>query len=176
MRRDATASSSPPRNSAAPSCSSAGTPSPSPAFYPALLQNFVGYAGPLVIPQETACFACLQARQNSHSAGYAERRIAERHAFQGQATVAWHPAMLQALAAVAAFDLVKFRNDIQWEVGTLCELDLLAGSMTRRKVLKAPRCAVCSGLAHRPLVNIHRQLTSAEAWDEIRATVGHHED
>jgi len=145
-------------------------------FYPALLQNMVGYAGPLVIPQETACLACVGARQNSHSSGFGERRLAERHAFQGQGVAAYHEAMLATLAAVAAFDLVKFRSDIQWEVGTLCQIDLLGGSMTRRKVLKAPRCPVCSSLRERPLVNIHRELTSAEAWDEIRETVGHHED
>lgn len=146
------------------------------AFYPALLQNMVGYAGPLVVPQETACLACVTARQNSHSPGFAERRIAERHAHAGRHVAAWHEAMLKTLAAVAAFDLVKFRSNIQWEVGTLCEIDLLGGSMTRRKVLKAPRCPVCSGLRERPLVNVHRELTSQAAWDEIRATVGHDED
>lgn len=146
------------------------------AFYPALLQNMVGYAGPLVVPQETACLACLTARQNSHSPRFEERRLAERHAFAGQRVAAYHEAMLKTLAAVAAFDLVKFKSNIQWEVGTLCEIDMLAGSMTRRKLLKAPRCRVCSGLRERPLVNLHQQLTSAAAWDEIRETVGHHED
>lgn len=145
-------------------------------FYPALLQNLVGYAGPLVIPHETACLACLAARRNSHSSHFGERRLTEPHAFAGQSVAAWHNAMLQTLAAVAAFDLVKFKANIQWEVGTLCQIDLLAGSMTRRKLLKAPRCPVCSGLHERPLVNIHTQLTSNEAWEEIRETVGHHED
>lgn len=146
------------------------------AFYPAVLQNMVAYAGPLVVPQETACLACLTARQNSHSPGFVGRRAAERHAGAGQAVAAYHEAMLKTLAAVAAFDLVKFKSDIQWEVGTLCEIDLLAGSMTRRKVLKAPRCPACSGLRDRPLVNIHKELTSQQAWAEIRETVGHHED
>lgn len=145
------------------------------AFYPALLQNLVGYAGPLVIPHESACLACLTARQNAHSRDFAERRVAERHAFEGQRVVAYHEAMLTTLAAVAAFDLVKFKANIQWDVGTLCEIDLLAGSMVRRKLLKAPHCPVCSGLRDRPLVNLHRELTAAADWDEIRATVGRHD-
>ncbi|WP_300754073.1 TOMM precursor leader peptide-binding protein [Janthinobacterium sp.] len=145
-------------------------------FYPAVLQNMVGYAGPLVIPGETACFACLKARQNSHSNQFSEKRLTEKHAFAGQKVAAYHQSMLLMLAAVAQFDLLKFKTNIQWETGTLCEVDLLGGAMTRRKLLKAPRCPVCSGLATMPLVNIRKQLTPSDAWDEIRQTVGHHED
>ncbi|KFX06127.1 hypothetical protein KP22_09765 [Pectobacterium betavasculorum] len=145
-------------------------------FYPALLQNMVGYAGPLVIPQESACLTCLKLRQNSHSNGFAERRITEQHAFAGQKVAAYHESMLQTLAAVARFDLVKFISNIQWEVGTLCEVDLLAGNMTRRKLLKAPRCPVCSGLHGLPKVNLYRQITSDEEWDEIRQTAGDYEN
>lgn len=145
-------------------------------FYPAILQNMVGYAGPLVVPHESACLACLKSRQNSHSPGFAERRITEQYAFSGQQVVAYHQSMLQTLAAVAAFDLVKFSSNIQWEVGSLCEIDLLAGSMIRRKILKAPRCPICSGLQDNPLVNIYKQLTSDAAWQEIRQTVGDYEN
>lgn len=146
------------------------------AFYPVLLQNMIGYAGPLVIPQEGACLACLKSRQNSHSDGFAERRITERYAFAGQKVAAYHESMLQTLAAVAQFDLVKFISNIQWEVGTLCEIDLLAGSMTRRKLLKVPRCPICSGLHGIPPTNLHKQLTSDEEWQEIRQTVGDYEN
>ncbi len=145
-------------------------------FYPVLLQNMVGYAGPMVIPHESACLACLKSRQNSHSAQFEERRLTEKHAFAGQKVVAYHQSMLSMLAAVAQFDLVKFKCNIQWEVGTLCEIDLLAGSMSRRKILKAPRCPVCSSLHEIPLTNIHQQLTSNAAWDEIRQTVGDYEN
>lgn len=145
-------------------------------FYPVVLQNMVGYAGPLVIPHESACFTCLKSRQNSHKTNFSERRLTEKHAFEGQKVVAYHQSMLKVLAAVAQFDLVKFKSNIQWEVGTLCEIDLLNGNMTRRKLLKSPRCPVCSGLRNQPLVNIHKQLTSNQAWDEIRQTVGAYEN
>ena len=145
-------------------------------FYPVVLQNMVGYAGPLVIPHESACFTCLKSRQNSHKSNFSECRLTEKHAFGGQKVVAYHQSMLKILAAVAQFDLVKFKSNIQWEVGTLCEIDLLNGNMTRRKLLKSPRCPVCSGLRNQPLVNIHKQLTSNQAWDEIRQTVGAYEN
>ncbi|MEE3650612.1 MULTISPECIES: TOMM precursor leader peptide-binding protein [unclassified Brenneria] len=145
-------------------------------FYPVLLQNMVGYAGPLVIPHESACLTCLKSRQNSHSNGFAERRTTEQYAFAGQKVAAYHESMLHTLAAVAQFDLVKFISNIQWEVGTLCEIDLLAGSMTRRKLLKAPRCSICSGLHDAPQVNLYQQITSDDAWQEIRQTVGDYEN
>ncbi len=146
------------------------------SFYPVLLQNMVGYAGPLVIPHETACFACLKARQNSQNSSFEERRQTEKYAFAGQKVVAYHQSMLKVLAAVAQFDLIKFKSNIQWEVGTLCEMDLLGGSMTRRKLLKAPRCPICSGLHDVPLVNVYKRLTSSQDWDEIRQTVGNYEN
>ncbi|TCW84002.1 hypothetical protein C5O80_13005 [Burkholderia sp. SRS-46] len=146
------------------------------AFYPVLLQNLVGYCGPLVIPGDSACFACLKTRQNSNAGGFEEKRFMERHAYHGQHVAAYHRSMLQVLASVAQFDLVKFKSNIQWEVGTLCEINLLNGSMSRRKLLKAPRCPVCSALRTHPQTNVHKQLTSTEAWNEIRQTVGHYED
>jgi thiazole/oxazole-forming peptide maturase SagC family component len=145
------------------------------AFYPVLLQNLIGYCGPLVIPSDSACFACLKTRQNSNVEGFHEKRLMERHAFHGQHAVAYHRSMLQVLANVAQFDLIKFKSNIRWEIGTLCEIDLLSGSMSRRKILKAPRCPVCSGLRAHPRTNIHKKLASAEAWSEVDRAVRCHE-
>lgn len=144
-------------------------------FYPAVLQNMVGYAGPLVIPDQGACLECLRHRQNSNNAGFEEKRAIEHFAFQSQHVVAYHQSMLTVLAEVAIFDLVKFTNNIQWEVSVLCEIDLLSGNMTRRKLIKAPRCKTCSGAAHHQEVNIHKQMTSDDAWKEIEQTVGYEE-
>jgi thiazole/oxazole-forming peptide maturase SagC family component len=144
-------------------------------FYPAVLQNMVGYAGPLVIPGEGPCLECLTHRQNSNTAEFREKRQVEKFAFESQKLVAYHQAMLTVLAEVGIFDLVKFNNNIQWDVGTLCEIDLLGGNMTRRKLIKAPRCRTCSRSAHQPAVNLHKQMTSDEAWKEIEQTVGYEE-
>jgi thiazole/oxazole-forming peptide maturase SagC family component len=144
-------------------------------FYPLLLQNMVGYAGPLVIKDEGPCLECLKLRQNSASSDFAEKRLTEKFAFEGQSTAAYHHSMVTVLAEVGAFDLIKFKSNIQWDLGTLCEVDLLAGSMSKRKLVKAPRCAVCSPLTEMPLINIHRQLTSEDSWKEIEQTVGYDE-
>lgn len=142
-------------------------------FYPAVLQNMVGYAGPLVIPGNGACLECLKLRQNSNNSDFKEKREIERFAFQNQHLSAYHNSMLTVLAEVAIFDLVKFSNNIQWEVGVLCEIDLLSGSMVRRKLMKAPRCKACSAASRKPAINIYKQMTTDAAWAEIEQTVGY---
>jgi thiazole/oxazole-forming peptide maturase SagC family component len=144
-------------------------------FYPAVLQNMVGYAGPLVIPDNGACLECLKHRQNSNNTEFKEKREIEKFAFQSQHVAAYHNSMLTVLAEVSIFDLIKFSNNLQWEVGVLCEIDLLSGTMTRRKLIKAPRCKTCSGAAQKPAINIHKQMTSDDAWKEIEQTVGYEE-
>ena len=117
-------------------------------FLPVVLQDLIGYVGPLVIPGETACFECLRARQNANLEEASARRAAEHAAFEGQGIVGCHPAMASVLGDIAAIELTKFygiRMPI-WQVGTLIEVNLLAGRMTPRKVLKVPRCAVCGTL------------------------------
>jgi bacteriocin biosynthesis cyclodehydratase domain-containing protein len=122
-------------------------------FLPVLLQDLVGSIGPLVIPGETACLECLRARQNSHLEDPASQRAAELRAEEGRKTVAFHPLMVSVLGEVAAFELLKYFAGIpEWRVGCLLEMSLLAGSLRSRRVLKVPRCAVCSPLNRRSSV------------------------
>jgi molybdopterin-synthase adenylyltransferase len=117
-------------------------------FLPVVLQNVIGYVGPLVIPGETACFECLRARQNAHLEDPQTRRAAEDVAFEGQVVTGFHPAMASVLGDLAAIELTKFYSGVLplRNVGTLIEVNLLATQLTARKVLKIPRCAVCSPL------------------------------
>src|SRR4029077_6600279 len=110
-------------------------------FLPVTLQDIVGYIGPLVIPEETACLACLRAGQNGNVIQADEKRIAETDAREGQHVIAAHPAMLSTLADIAAFELHRFYAGLPlWKAGRLIEVNLVATSMTSRKVFKAPRC------------------------------------
>lgn len=116
-------------------------------FLPVTLQDLIGYVGPLVIPGETACLACLRARQNANLVNPGERRMAEAHAHAGQRVAATHPSMLAVVAEVAAFELHRFYAPLpQWKVGHLLEVNLLGSAVARRRVFKAPRCPVCSPL------------------------------
>ena len=117
-------------------------------FLPVVLQDLVGYVGPLVIPGETACLECVRMRRNSHLKDYELQRITEESAFEGQGAIGFHPSMASILGDIAALELIKFYSEVlpQPKVGTLIEVNLLATGLTSRKVLKVPRCPACSPL------------------------------
>ena len=123
------------------------------AYLPIFLDNAIGYIGPMIIPGETACFACLQARQNSHLQNIVIRETINRVSFEGQNVAGFHPSMAASLAEFAALELTKFYSRLfQPQVGTLIEINLLATHLTARKVLKIPRCPICSPLINRPSI------------------------
>ncbi len=123
-------------------------------FFPIVLSNMIGYIGPLVIPQETACFECLLARQNSHLSDPSRKQTVDQVAFDSQNIVGFHPSMASILGDIAAMEMTKFYSQSMplWNVGKLIEVNLLSSRMTPRKVLKIPRCPVCSPLRTRSAV------------------------
>ncbi|HZH13075.1 MAG TPA: TOMM precursor leader peptide-binding protein [Archangium sp.] len=121
-------------------------------FLPVVLQDMVGYVGPLVMPGETACYECFRLRRNTHVADPQSRHLIESAAFQGQATVGFLPPMASMLGDVAAVELLKLFTLAPplWRVGTVLEVNLMAPDLSARAVLKLPRCPVCTPLAERP--------------------------
>ncbi len=123
-------------------------------FLPVLLQDLIGYVGPLVVPGETACYECLRIRRNSQTHGEKPRPVTEAMAFEGQGAIGFHPSMASIVANIAAFELIKLYSDALPfpKVGTVIEVNLLATEVRARKVLKIPRCPTCSPLMTRPSV------------------------
>lgn len=129
-------------------------------FLPVVLQDLVGYVGPLVIPGESACFECLRARQNSHLQDPATARATEALAFEGQAVSGFHPSMASILGDIAALEVGRLYGG--WAapraVGTLVEVNLLDMQVAARKVLRIPRCPVCSPLYRHAPVSLDRTV------------------
>jgi bacteriocin biosynthesis cyclodehydratase domain-containing protein len=114
-------------------------------FLPVVLDRMIGFVGPLVIPGETACYECLRGRENAGMDDPETRRAVEFAAAQRQAVNGFHPSLTAILGEVAALELVKFYSGVMpRSVGRLVEVNLLAVEMRARKVLKLPRCSVCS--------------------------------
>jgi bacteriocin biosynthesis cyclodehydratase domain-containing protein len=134
-------------------------------FLPVVLQDLIGYIGPLVVPRETACFECLRARQNSHLAEPEIQRAAEPHSFTLQAVTGFHPSMASVLGDLAAMELSRFYGG--WAppraVGTLIEVNLVAPELTARSVLKVPRCRVCSEQTQRTGSSPYRSVFMSDA-------------
>lgn len=117
-------------------------------FLPVLLKNMIGYVGPMVIPGETACYECLVSRQRSHSVYPDAELRADDVAYAGQMAVGFHPSMATMLGAITAFEISRFYGFSKSEQtpGRFLEVNLFAGTMTGRTVLKVPRCTSCSPL------------------------------
>jgi bacteriocin biosynthesis cyclodehydratase domain-containing protein len=121
-------------------------------FFPIVLDRLVGFIGPLVVPGETACYECLQARENANEDEYVLRRALQQStiAIQRQAVCGFHPSMPSIVADLAALELHKFfSRAMPSNLGTLLEVSLLQPGLTARKPLKLPRCPVCSPLNKR---------------------------
>jgi bacteriocin biosynthesis cyclodehydratase domain-containing protein len=129
-------------------------------FLPVVLQDFIGYVGPLVVPCETACFECFRARRTACRGASESARAADHAAYTGQAVTGFHPSMASMLGDIAAVELTKFYSYALplWQVGTLIEIDLLAPRIEAHKILKVPRCPVCSPLNTRSSVNPNKNL------------------
>ena len=117
-------------------------------FMPVVLKNMIGYVGPMIIPGETACYACLISRQRSHSADPEAEHLIDKAAFDGQPIIGFHPSMSTMLGDIACFELMRFYGGVlpDRKAGRLLEVNLLAASMTGRTIVKVPRCAACSPL------------------------------
>lgn len=117
-------------------------------FVPVLLQNFIGYVGPVVFPGETACFDCLRARWNAHAEPGEVRGALDAIAIEDRDVIGFHPAMAAVLGHIAAFELTKLwgRGLPNRRIGVQIEINLLGPRLTTRRVLKVPRCPTCSPL------------------------------
>jgi molybdopterin-synthase adenylyltransferase len=123
-------------------------------FLPVVLQDLIGYIGPLVVPGETACLECLRARENSHMDDPDTRRAAEYVAYEGQVVNGFHPSMASILGDLAAMELLKLYGQLMRSrlVGRMLEVNLLVPRLTERRVLKVPRCTVCApGITRSPI-------------------------
>ncbi len=127
-------------------------------FFPVVLHNMIGYIGPVTIPGETACYECLRGRINAHLVDPVLARAAESLAFEGQAVVAYHPAMLSVLADLAVMELSKCfgRGMAAYQVGTMVRINLTLPEISNHRILRLPRCPVCSDLNTRPTQSSRR--------------------
>jgi thiazole/oxazole-forming peptide maturase SagC family component len=124
---------------------------------PLVLDRMVGYVGPLIVPGETACYECLRARENSNMDDYSLKRRTENVSFECQKIRGRHPAMASIIGNMAAMELTSFYSGIkQVKVGYMVEIKMLEPDMQMRKVLKLPRCPVCSPFKNHSAVNLDK--------------------
>lgn len=133
-------------------------------FFPLLLQNLIGNVGPFVMPGETACYECVHGRQNSHLEDPVSQRAALALVTRGQSSTGFHVTMASIVGDIAACELFKVYSDAMPErnIGKLILVSLLDTRLDVRKVLKIPRCIVCSPLNTRSSMTAYKPSPSPD--------------
>lgn len=129
-------------------------------FLPVVLQDMMGYVGPLVIPGESPCFECAWTRQSSNMNQPGIERATEPVAYFGQGVDAWLPPMASMLGELAALELVRFGSGVVagGRTGVMTEVDMLRPELSTRRLLKVPRCRVCGPLTRRSTTTGERNV------------------
>lgn len=139
-------------------------------FLPVVLQDMMGYVGPLVVPGETPCFECAWTRQSSNMNQPDIERATEPVAYFGQGVDAWLPPMASMLGELAALELVRFCSGViaGMRTGVMTEVDMLRPELSTRRLLKVPRCRVCGPLTRRATTTGERNVF-VPGNDEVEA-------
>lgn len=114
-----------------------------------------GTVGPLFVPGQTACFACMESRLRSNLLYDDEYLALQHHLGNGHPPPptcgALHP-FQQTLAGIAACEVVKFLTSIKTPqlAGKALTLDLFNWNAELHDILRVPRCPVCRPPAPEP--------------------------
>jgi bacteriocin biosynthesis cyclodehydratase domain-containing protein len=100
----------------------------------------LAWLGPLVLPGETACFECLQARERANACGQGEPPD-----FEFGAVGAFVP-QVETVAAQAAAEAVRFLGGHQAPatIGHVYELSATSPRSEGHVILRDPDCAACA--------------------------------
>ena len=129
-------------------------------YLPVSLCDGIGWLGPLVLPGDTPCFECFWMRLQSTTDDRQIRQAIDDVRFAGQPFTGFHPSMASILGDIAAMELTKFYGGVlpMTNLGTAFEVNLIATSIKKHRVLKAPRCAVCSSLNSQSTISLKKSV------------------
>ncbi len=106
--------------------------------------------GPLVVPRETACFACYETRMQAAQSAYDADDVEDRTS----------PRLNLSLGIdLLALEVLKFLTGAVEPItyGRMWRLDIFSGLLEVHPVLKLPRCAACG---------THRLRPARKLWEE----------
>lgn len=110
-------------------------------------EGSVARIGPYVIPRSTPCLECFNSRLLSHSGTeelscFTAYRLRHQHVVQEHKPT--HPVFLSSVSGFLVLELTQIllRRPPR-TLGGVVEYGLMDGSVTRRSLLKVPRCVAC---------------------------------
>ena len=130
-------------------------------FLPVWLKDLVVRVGPMTHPFDTACLKCLLLRADANDPERDLHRLMRVERGDEHSGSGFLPPMATVAGQVAAMELVKHLAGLPvTSVGHAIELSLVPFKCDVRRVLRVPRCPLCSGVADRgaPVVAHASQL------------------
>ena len=117
---------------------------------PVWLEDLVIRVGPMTYPFDTACLQCLLLRLDANDPQRDVHRRLRAVTGDGVAGAGHLPPMTSIAGQVAATEIVKQLAGLPVScVGHVIELGLVPYRSDVRRVLRVPRCPLCSGIADR---------------------------
>ncbi len=130
-------------------------------FLPVWLEGLVVHVGPMTHPFDSACLSCLLLRVDANDPERDLHRLMRTQTGEAESGTGFLPPMATVAGQVAALELVKHVAGLPvTSVGHAMELSLVPFRCDVRRVLRVPRCPLCSGVADRgsPVVAHASQL------------------
>jgi bacteriocin biosynthesis cyclodehydratase domain-containing protein len=129
---------------------------------PAWLDELVARVGPMTYPYDTACLQCYLLRVDSNDPERELHRQLRTQRGDNHSGAGFLPPAASIAGQVAAVEIVKQLAGLPvTSVGRVIELSLVPFRCDVRRVLRVPRCLLCSGVAAQgaPVVAHASQLT-----------------
>lgn len=128
---------------------------------PVWIEDLVIRVGPMTHPFDTPCLKCLLLRVEANDPERELHHLLRAEAGDAHSGAGFLPPMASVAGQVAAVELVKHLAGLPvTTVGHAIELSLVPFRCDTRRVLRVPRCPLCSGVARRgaPVVAHTSQL------------------
>ena len=125
-------------------------------FLPILVNGETAEIGPFVLGNSGPCMECLRARQNSCSDDPANFRAIDYIAPDSAYVRARHPSMGAVAAHLACIQITKFllRAQHDEQMAAMLRMDFRDMTIRSHRILRIPRCPVCSAGNERPARSI----------------------
>ncbi len=120
-------------------------------YLPIWTSDLLGYIGPLHYPKDGPCFQCFRFRRDANEYKPDVARVVRSFVVsQREAQIATLPGpMLHILGSIGAVDILKLIAGVAPadSINSLVRLNLISFGLTVHRLLKIPRCPVCSDMS-----------------------------
>jgi len=130
-------------------------------FLPTWIDDLGIRIGPMTHPFDTACLRCYLLRADSNDPEREVHRLLRQQGNSDSYGAGFLPPMVSVAGQIAGMEAVKYLSGLPvTTTGHVIEMSLVPFRCDVRRVLRVPRCPMCSGLTRRgaPIVAVDPQL------------------